>query len=454
MTLITTSAGRDELSWSIFRLTVLLIPFPFYVTASPPFVATGGIWAPQTAIPVSLLILPFAVLGALHVWQLSTRMWLLVGSYSLMVALTVAALPFSQAQSQTLLFGFVWCLPVLWLFAAGNIVRSLNLKELAKLFLWGSIAGSFYIFLPGVIEILWTGGLGDGGRMTQNFLIPGQYQIAVYAASTLAFSLLLNIALRSLTREVLSDPLFIGYVLMTFVAVYFTGSREALIVAIVGPILIWAVRTPIRFLGLTAFGLLGLIALPLLADTLIDLLRSTSSRMSWKMALLIENPAAVIGDRTSVWMTHLQLAMLDPEIGTAVTPVQIAFPNHAELWTNPHGRPWASAHNFYVDALVQYGVVGAAIVWTFWAAVVAFAGLEIVAAWRTRQPTIYTSAAAIVLLIALFANMVNVPFRQPITIAVFCLTLAFLMSSPTLWVKQLLRGRDAEEIDHRAISAS
>src|SRR5690606_5340473 len=113
-----------------------------------------------------------------------------------------------------------------------------NVKYIVRPFFYGAFIGAAYIFLSGVLEYIIYGALLDAGRVSQNLIFKGQYQLVVYTPTVLAFSFLIVLSFYKANLFSLPRSALVVYFAICFVAIIFTGSREGLLVCLLGGCLV------------------------------------------------------------------------------------------------------------------------------------------------------------------------------------------------------------------------
>lgn len=285
----------------------------------------------------------------------------------------------------------------------------------------GSVIASTYIFLCGVLEISMYGALMDFGRMTQNIVIPGQYQLYVYIPTVLAFSCLTFNWLWRADIINVSYKVVIIHNLITLIALSFTGAREGIVVYIVGCVLFFASKNKNRLQLFFAMLPILFLLLWALSGPALELFKDSDMRLLSKMASLSDS-SSMYGAR-DVMIGHY-LLILEKELlfGLGMLPPNISL--------SYLGIDAPSAHNFYVDALAWSGLVGGGLIILFSLSLVSQSLYNLFYRdYRIENNHLMIGSAFLIIIFLFVSSNINVPFRQPVTAPIFALLIALLYGS-------------------------
>jgi len=380
----------------------------FIEVGSPILLATSPIGQENFAFPLSLLLVPVALLRALQRTD-KTRIYPQMLVFSALI-FSVYCLVMSMASLVVIdplafVYGLQWAMVFIWLPYFSTLADQRKFHSFAKGFIYGTLVNLIYYLISGLYEIVFFGHLQDAGRMTQNLFLPGQYQIAlsvptIVAYSSIACMILINARIVDVPRYFILIILSLALPVLLFLA-----AREAVLVVLVFCIA-WAfVRGGIVRIGalVAAFAFLIVILNPAPA---LHLLEGSEFRLLDKI-MKLEDEDGQLGGRDTMLGEVTHLLENSPVFGTYFTP-----PNSG-IKLVAIDAP--SAHNMYVDAFVWSGLLGGIL---FLLSALSIATLAAKRVWQS-----YTIAKhdylgryfGILMLVFLFvSNNLNVPMRQPL----------------------------------------
>src|SRR5690606_30760532 len=111
-------------------------------------------------------------------------------------ALVMSAVSALTIDSIAILYGLQWAMTFAWLPYFSTLHEEGRLRTFLKGFVAGVLLNVGFYALSGVLEIALYGGLQDAGRLTQNLILVGQYQVATYVPTLVVYSFLVVVALQ------------------------------------------------------------------------------------------------------------------------------------------------------------------------------------------------------------------------------------------------------------------
>lgn len=402
-----------NLEKAIDKIIVFLIPLPVFLSPSSPYLlANTDVWNDVFALPLIFFMSPIAFFLGMHrlFYLKGYALYVLVPLFLFFLWCLFLALLSSNKSYDSFMYFFQWGLIFIWGLYFLSAFNSGDFLAKAKVFFWGAFFGSFYIFVSGFLELVIFGHLLDNGRMTQNLILKGQYQILVYVPTLLSIAASINIIFYKegfLNKNRFFALFFAFYYAITFFAVVFTGSREGLLFFVISSFLVFFVKD---FRSLFISFLFLLVLFLLLVFILFEFsgfFEIYNVRVIEKFKALIDAPFA---GRDIAINNYMQAFINSPVIGSAMLP-----PHFHE---NMVGFESKSAHNFYIDILVWSGVIGGFIMFLFFLLV--FLRFVLNVYGRCSRVRCFSYKVFIVILmVLLLSNNVNVPLRQPLIIPIF-----------------------------------
>lgn len=399
------------------------IPLGIFVEAGSPIVlATSEIGQDGLFIPLSLILLPFAMV--LRVVRggggQQTYPWLLTyASISFSAyAMVMSAVSALTINTIAILYGLQWALTFAWLPYFSTLYDPKRFSAFLRGFVLGVLVNVGYYSLSGLIEIAFYGGLQDAGRLSQNLILVGQYQVATYLPTLIVYSALIVISLKHYGVIEVGKIIYISIVSLSLLALIFLASRESVLVLLSFIVLLGLLRGgAARAASIAAFVLLGLALMNMGALT--EAFRASDFRLLNKLANLAVEGKALAG-RDVMIADVVQIIRHDPIFGTYFLPPNSGINNlRVEA---------PSAHNMYLDVFAWSGLLGGIL---FSLAIISLLGVSLKNVLASRRASASGRAAlniTLLLIVFLFiSNNINVPMRQPLIVPMFSL-LAFICS--------------------------
>lgn len=359
-------------------------------------------------LPFSFFITPLALAVALSRWKRRNtypKSVAYLSSLFTFFATSTSALYSLYFGTESIIFGLQWSWMFIWMFYFSSIDNQKTLLLFIRGFSAGSIITSVFYFTSGALEYAIYGGLQDEGRMTQNLVLPGQYQVYVYVPTLVAYSLIILNACRWVGLLKTSWKMMLLANVCSAGALLFFAAREAVVVVMFYA-LIWLIASggAKRYLGVATGCALALIALN--AEQVANILDKSDFRLANKFANL-DNSGAQFGGRDTMIEDVSGVFDQSPFFGTYFMP-----PNAGVFLANINAP---SAHNMYVDALAWSGAIGG-ILYIGVCVSLLFMALKRFLQSFHKFPEDklgrYFSLALLTML--LISNNLNVPMRQPV----------------------------------------
>lgn len=401
------AARASELLLRFDKLFGFLVPLPIFMQVQGRLgLYSGGFVSEGLSVPLAYLVAPLAFLSAippfLHA-QPMPRFPTLGGAMLLLWILVLGGWS-SLDNPSAVLYTIQWASPLTMLVYGAMLAYDDRRREafLAG-FLPGTIAALVYLVGQGLFELLFMNSFR--GRMSQNVVLPGMYQLYNYVPLGMVMCGLF--AAGTCIRE--NGERRIGW------AAVFAGATllVPILTAARGSVALYGVAVP--FLGWRLFGLRGAIWIMLVPMALLLLFNSESFLLLEKLAALQEESeyGGTFGNRDAMGRLYWQVYLEDPIFGTRFLPPILAFP---ELGINVK-----SAHNYYLDSLAWGGPVALLGVAMLVLGTLTMAGRLFVNFMLTRRHAIPESAsmALAALPLAVGVLLVNsnlrIPLREPYT---------------------------------------
>lgn len=394
----------------LLKLAIAIAPFVLFLDPSNrfPIYSVTGFESNVVGYPISLILVPFIAISAIA--NLTQRSIVVLQFIVMLVALIIFSCIF-YGTLEPIPYGVLWIMPFFWMLYFLTAALDLRDDTLLKIFIYSAMISTGYLCLAGTLEIALYGGLLEGGRMTSNLVLPGQYQLYVYMPTIIALSSLICVgALRSgvaIFRGAL--PLILA---LTAYALFLAAAREAILTFVIGLCAILLCTTRLR-LFLFAVGCIFLLGLLIaFSDQLIAWAAASEYGAISKFAQ-VQDADQQFGSRDIAIAQYWDIFKHNPLIGTGF---RSPFENYFGV---PVSFP--SAHNFYADTLAWSGLAGSVLIfgvliWLSAKAVMIF--FESLTMDQSVAPLARAFAAA--LLVGLFiSNNINVPMRQPLLAPVF-----------------------------------
>ncbi len=398
-----------------------LVPLGLFLEAGSPIIlATSSIAQGSLSLPVSFIVLPLVFIvglfrGSRTIEKKYKNLVFLSAPFFIYSVLFSLLFSLDSSSTSPFLYGIQWIQIFLWLPYFMSLRSNLRQVSFLKGFTLGAFFTVFYYALSGVLEIIVFGALLDNGRLSQNLMLPGQYQIAVYIPTLIAISSGVVNAAYHLSLIKLSKLFIYLFNLLAFIAVFFLAAREGIVVILFSIIAIYSIgsrRKAIAFvLVIITLITIGVISF----DAIIAYMADSELRAFRKIANSFQSGQSFAG-RDTVILDVLQIFKADPLFGSRFSP-----PNNTLGVTAP------SAHNMYVDVFIWTGAIGGGFftLFAFWVFIRSF--YEVLKSFTNSSWYFSQYAAALLLIILVISNNINVPMRQPVLAPL----LAFLLISLT-----------------------
>lgn len=386
-----------------------LTPLGIFLEAgSPIYLATSPLAQEDFSFPISIIALPFAIFISISRKQrrvnFNNPVAFFAGFFSIYALATSAA--YSVLYRPTaILYGIQWCTLFIWFFYFNSLESAQKFFAFVRAFCAGTIFTIFYYLIAGLIEYFTYGGLQDGGRMSQNLIFPGQYQIAVYLPTLVSYTLiLLNIFTKTKIFNISKYFLAVINIAGAISLLFFAAREAILVVACYIFLTMIADRGPKRFLALLGAGVLVLIILN--ASAVTAMLEGSQFRLVEKLATLDESDN-YLGGRDTMVADVMDVIRINPLFGTYFLP-----PNSGIISSTINAP---SAHNMYVDAFAWAGILGGLLYCTVCLLLLRLALRRIFNSFGALEGDYLGRHCAILLIVMLFvSNNLNVPMRQPV----------------------------------------
>lgn len=409
-----------------------MAPLALFVEAgSPILLATSPIGREVVALPLSLLALPLAVLLALtRIPKKPSASQLRLAAVSApfpLITLAVSSVAAVYREPVAAAFGFQWLLIFLWLAYFGTL-DTRSFRAFLRGYVVGVVLVVAYYAISVALEYLLHGGLQDAGRMTQNLILPGQYQIAVYVPTLIAFSVAFVTALH--LTDTIAVPRFVVLLLNLGAALVLVAmsAREALLVYGLALVAMFVLGKPMRTVFSVLVFLAAITFVSLNWQAVSESLVGSDNRTLRKIADLEASDRRLSG-RDLMVSEAWAIVSANPMFGSQFVPL--------DRTGHDLGVTVPSAHNMYVDALAWSGFAGGAFFIAFCFFVAAMSSTIFVRSmlWtRTSKPTLLEYVSFLSLTFLLVSNNINVPMRQPVIVPTFAMLI-------TLVVLRNVRGK-------------
>jgi hypothetical protein len=286
-----------------------------------------------------------------------------------------------------------------------------------KGFVPATIASIVYLIALGAYEFLFMSTFQ--GRMTQNAIFPGMYQLYNYVPLGMVMCGMFATGVVITRKTTKSNVLPLVLMLITLGVPLLTAAR--------GSVALYAVCAPL--LGWRMFGLRGalwVLALPL---AIMLLFASDSFLLLEKLSALQEQSeyGGTFGNRDEMGALYWQVYMEDPILGTQFLPPILAFPRL--------GIDVKSAHNYYLDSLAWGGPIAlSGILMLLWSVLVT--SFQLIRRFlltpgvaMTRPAALALSALPTALGIMLVNSNLRIPLREPYTGVIGFMLIGILLAS-------------------------
>ena len=404
----------------VYTFAGFIIPSVLFISPSSPILLVtsrledGAVFA----VPLSLLLLPFLLLWSISKSKIKNSgawFYLLLGIFFVWLLL-LAAYSFVNTSTDSLLFLIQWIVPYLFIYFYATMVKYENLIFFLKGFVAGTIFSCSYTFLAGILEIALYG-IGMG-RMTQNLILPGFYQLFVYIPTVLAFTSLICMCAVRFRLIHIGRFWTITLYVTSFFAILFTAAIEGFLIYILGLLGIFLLKNKRTILLKICAMIGGVIILLGSVDYVLNRVGETDIMMLQKISQTNYDGNQLRG-RDEAIAKFTKVIVQRPFTGTAVLPPFY----HPSLGVDAS----SSAHNYYWDTFAWSGFFGFAIIITLYLLLLIKSVANILRNINSRSPVIrfYILMNFLLILLILLSNNINVPMRQPVTGAIGSLLIYF-----------------------------
>ncbi len=409
-----------------------LLPLPIFLDpGSSILISNSALTESQLALPISIVALPvLLLLNPPHKTALKSNSSKYYNLFFTSYFFAVAILIFYSAtlSLKAAAYGIQWLLPFFWFYYFVSLKNQGDIEKFFNSFATGTLIGAGYTSIAGILEITLHGALLDAGRMTQNLVLPGHYQLYVYIPTALAFNAIISIA--AIKWDII--PHKKGFLILllaaTAPALIFTGAREGILIFVVGLIGMFLIKSSKALILISAILAITVSATFLNIDTIQNNDVLNEIRLVNKL-LDIREEGRAYGGRDEMAGLYLQVVKESPYIGTAMLPPSMAFP---KLQIDA-----PSAHNYYIDTLAWGGIFLLSISLPF----LVFIGLK--STWNiiknigvtNSQNRFLATISMLALMFLLISNSLNVPLRQPLTGPIFVLLTYWLLVGKNTYQK-------------------
>lgn len=396
----------------IYKVTGVIVPIILFVSLSSPILLSNSRMGDGQifSIPLSLILLPFLLCYQTfkknkNSYPIGFRV-LFFFFIAWTIILSVYSMMFFSISS--LLYALQWIIPFLFLFFYSKINTYDNLITFLNGFFIGTMFSNLYIFIAGIIELLLFG-IGNG-RITQNLILPGFYQLYVYVPTAIAYTTLISVS--AIRAGLISFGRFwtIILYLTSFCSIIFTGSREGLLVYLMGLLGFYILKNRKTIVLKLTIIIIVLVALLGSVDYFIDKMSKSDIMMLQKYAQLNDDEKQFAG-RDGAIEKALEIIDQRPLVGTAMLP--------ADYYSLGVGE-FSSAHNYYMDAYVWGGFFYFIVVVGIFLFILYQSIKNIILNMKRSSHLVKFcfDMSCLLIIYILVSNNINVPMKQPLTGAI------------------------------------
>lgn len=403
------------------RVFGFLVPLPFFMQVQGRIgLYSGGFVSEGLSVPFAYLVAPLAFISAVRIFlraqPLPTAATL--GAFITLVWILALGGKSSLQNPQAVLYMVQWAAPITMLVYGAMLAYDDRRREdFLDGFVPGTTFAIFYLIAIGIYEFLFLGSFQ--GRMTQNAVFPGMYQLYNYVPLGLVMCGMFaaGVAITRKGKHWFSLPMVL--MVATLGVPLLTAAR--------GPVALFAVCAPI--LGWRMFGLRGAIWIMVLPILMMVLFASDSFLLLEKLSALQEQSeyGGTFGNRDEMGALYWQVYLEDPILGTEFLPPILAFPRL--------GVDVKSAHNYYLDALAWGGPIALAgiVMMLFSVLVMSFRVLRHFLFTSKKEVSAPAALALSALPAALGVLVINsnlrIPLREPYTGVIGFILIGILLAS-------------------------
>lgn len=425
---------RSRADWIVGFIVPLGL---FLEVGSPILLATSSIGEDGLFLPISLLVLPFAL--ALFVFrrssgaQVYSPLLVYAAATFTAYALVMSAVSAITVDSIAIVYGIQWTLTFAWLPYFSTLTCPSRFESFLRGFIIGVLFNVIFYGLSGILEIAMYGGLQDAGRLSQNLVLAGQYQVATYIPTLVAFCFLIVVVLSEARIVHIGRVLQLSIVTLSLLVITFLASRESLLVVVTFAVVYGVSKGgAARVLSLLSAGAVVLVLFNL--DALAYAFRQSDFRLFDKIANLANEGSALAG-RDVMIADVFQIIEANPIFGSYFLP-----PNSG---VNMLRVEAPSAHNMYIDVFAWTGLLGGllfclAILPILFSAIRYSTGFS----GTGREGSFKRNIALLVIVFLIISNNINVPMRQPLISPLFAFLTFICLRRP---LPVLTRATHAKE---------
>ena len=407
-----------------------LLPIPIFLQVEGGFrLYSDAFESTGLSLPLAYFLLPIAILiGVVHgVKQPILQPAHLALVFALPIWWGLLALRTAFQNPTSLLYAAQWAAPLFIILYAASLMRNPErLERFLNLFTWGTLLSLLYLLALAAYEFLFLDSFH--GRMTQNAVLPGTYQLYNYVPEGLVISGIFCAFLGAYRGEKpLGRPLL--FLALCLLVPLVTGSRGPLLVSI-----LCTVYFAYRFFPMHGFLAAATLA-PILLVTALQFLPGDDFLLLEKVSSIgvSDEFGGLSGNRDVMAGLYWTVFQQEPLTGTGMLPPSLAFP---EL-----GIEVKSAHNYYIDSLAWGGplsLLGVLLLLGFTIAEVMFRVILPVAEKENKRVSVFWAAVPPALAMMMVSSLLRVPLREP-----YSGPIGFLLVGLVLAGGYQLRGRSA-----------
>lgn len=416
------SAAASEKSRLIDALGGLFAPLCLFVEPGNLFFLTtaDAYEVDRFAVPISLVLSPIFLLfifhRRFHQYLTGSAFLLLLGLF-VTYCIVMGTLNAVLVDGDAILYAYQWVMPFIWLPYCLTIIGTPRFEKFAKWFTVGVIINLGWYASSGLVEYMFYGGLGDAGRMTQNLVLPGQYQIAVYVPTTIAISISMVNGLYFAKQFLLKGKWMLVLNFAAFIVLLALASREGLLTYLLATLLLYAVRSPYLRAALLFGGLIVGALVIVNLNAIFETFAASDLRMLNKIATL-QDEHVRFGGRDLMIRESIKVFLWDPLFGSRFLPPNVSVFGDGVI------AP--SAHNMYVDAFVWCGLFGGLMFLAICARLL-FGAINMIVTRNEAIPPYMKFFGVVLIVFLLVSNNTNVPMRQPVIGPALALMMAAML---------------------------
>ncbi|WP_260483853.1 O-antigen ligase family protein [Sphingomicrobium flavum] len=413
---------------TIDRVAGCLAPLTLYVDPTSQIIlASSELTEAELAFPFSFVVMPFFLLYVFHqgfhrYFAKVPSTLLAIGLFTL-YCLVLSTIVSITRDSDATLYAVQWLVSFFWLPYCLTIMGTPRFQTFIKWFSYGVLFSIFWYFTAAALEYVFYGGLGDDGRMSQNLILPGQYQIAVYVPTVTAISVSLVNAMVIGKLLPMRRATFLIMNGAAFMALLALAAREGVLVYLMTSGLFVMARSPnVRALSIIAAIAIGA-AIVVNLNSIFESFAASDLRMLNKIATL-QDEEARFSYRDVMIKDAMQIFWWDPTFGSRFLP-----PTNSHFGDAIHAP---SAHNMYVDAFVWTGLFGGVLFCLIMLRFLASSIRMVLSNQGGDEQMAWKLSAIVFIVFLVVSNNTNVPMRQPVVSPLAALMMAICLHSDAL----------------------